>query len=403
MKKIFLVAWHEYRRHVFNKRFLLGLLSVPLLVLVMVGLVFLVMSIQMNNTPIGYVDHSGLLSDPLPAPAPGKPEKPVPMLPFSTEEQARAALEAGDIQAYYLLPEDYLDTGKLTMVYESDVKASPRYQFYDFLSVNLLRQVDARVVERLLEGSEIVIVTPDGSRSASDEDVINIVLPMIAGLAFMVIMFSTGGYLMQAVVEEKENRTMEVIMTSVSSNQFMAGKIIGDVSIGMTQILLWGMFIAAVVLVGRTYLAFLRQITISPQTILLLVVIMFPAFIMVAALMAMAGSTVVDSREGQQVTGLLGLPVWIPYMLMWTIMQNPNSPLSITLSMLPMTGPLAMLIRDGFTILPGWQIGLASLVQVLGALGAIWLAGRAFRLGMLRYGQRLKLREIFVRQGGGAQ
>ena len=90
-------------------------------------------------------------------------------------------------------------------------------------------------------------------------------------------------------------------------------------------------------------------------------------------------------------------------MLMWAIMQNPNSPLSITLSMLPMTGPLTLLIRDGFTILPGWQIGLASLVQVLGALGAIWLAGRAFRLGMLRYGQRLKLREIFSRQVGGAQ
>ena len=104
----------------------------------------------------------------------------------------------------------------------------------------------------------------------------------------MVIMFSTGGYLMQAVVEEKENRTMEVVITSVSSNQFMAGKIIGDVSIGMTQIVLWGAFIAAVVLVGRTYLAFLRQISISPQTIVLLVAVMFPAFIMVAALMAMA-------------------------------------------------------------------------------------------------------------------
>jgi ABC-2 type transport system permease protein len=112
---------------------------------------------------------------------------------------------------------------------------------------------------------------------------------------------------------------------------------------------------------------------------------------------------VVDAREGQQVTGLLGLPVWIPYMLTWAIMENPNSPLSITLSLLPMTGPLTMLMRDGFTILPAWQIGLAALVQVLGALGAIWLAGRAFRLGMLRYGKRLKLGEIFHRQPGGAQ
>ena len=403
MKKIFLVAWHEYRRHVFTKRFLMGLLSVPLLVLVMVGLIFLIMSIQMDNTPIGYVDRSGLLSDPLPPPAPEKPAKPTPMLPFSSEEEARAALDAGEIQAYYLLPEDYLTTGKLTMVYESDVKASPRFQFYNFLSVNLLRQVDAQVAERLLGGSEIVIVTPDGSRSASDEEIFNIILPMVAGLAFMVIMFSTGGYLMQAVVEEKENRTMEVVLTSVSSNQFMAGKIIGDVSIGMTQIFLWGAFIAVVILVGRTYLAFLRQVTISPQTILLTVAIMFPAFIMVAALMAMAGATVVDAREGQQITGLLGLPVWIPYILMFVLIENPNSPISILLSLLPMTGPLSMFIRDGFTILPAWQILLSSLVQVLGAVSAIWLAGRAFRLGMLRYGKRLRLREIFSHQEGGAQ
>ena len=96
MKKVFLVAWHEYRRHVFTKRFLMGLLSVPLLVLVMVGLVFLIISIQNDTTPIGYVDNSGLLTDPLPAPVPEKPEKPVPMLPFSTEEEARTAGMARD-------------------------------------------------------------------------------------------------------------------------------------------------------------------------------------------------------------------------------------------------------------------------------------------------------------------
>ncbi len=403
MKKLFLVAWHEYRQHVFTKRFLLGLLSVPFLILVMVGLIYLVMSIQMNNTPIGYVDNSGLLTDPLPAPAPEKPEKPVPMLPFSTEEEARAALEAGEIQAYYLLLEDYLSTGELTMVYESDVKASPRYQFYDFLAVNLVQDIDPAVARRLLEGPEVFIRTPDGSRTASSEDFINFILPGLAGIIFMVIMFSTGGYLMQAVVDEKENRTMEVLITSVSPNQFMAGKIIGDISIGLTQILLWGGFIVAVVLVGRGYLPFLRQIEIASQTILLLVVIMLPTFVMVSALMAMAGATVVDAREGQQIAGLLGLPVWIPYMLMFILIENPNSPISILLSLLPMTGPLSMLIRDGFTILPAWQIAVSSLVQVAGAVGAIWLAGRAFRLGMLRYGQRLRLREIVVRRAGGAQ
>jgi ABC-2 type transport system permease protein len=84
-------------------------------------------------------------------------------------------------------------------------------------------------------------------------------------------------------------------------------------------------------------------------------------------------------------------------MLTSLLMSNPNSPLSITLSMIPLTAPITMLIRDGLTILPAWQIAVCSAIQVLCALGAIWLAGRAFRLGMLRFGKRLAWRELFAR------
>jgi ABC-2 type transport system permease protein len=398
MNRTLLVAWQEYRKHVFNKRFLLGLLSVPLVILAMVGLVFLMMSLENNTGALGYVDYSGLLANPLPAPAPEKPDKPVTILPFDSEVQAEAALTAGEIQGYYIIPADYLSTGSLEVVTMGTIKSPARRQFYDLLSTNILRDTDPQVAARLTEGAEVVVVSPDGSRIASSENWFNILLPMLSGLAFMIIMFSTGGYLMQAVVDEKENRTMEVIITSISPNQFMAGKIIGDISIGLTQILLWMLFIVIVVLVGRDSIDFLRSLQIAPQTILLLVVVMFPAFVMVAALMAAVGATVAEAREGQQVIGLLAMPVWIPYMMMGLIMSNPNSPLAVALSLLPMTAPLTMLMRAGFTILPAWQIALSACIQVIFAVGAIWLAGRAFRLGMLRYGKRLKWREVFARQ-----
>jgi ABC-2 type transport system permease protein len=397
MTKILRVAWHEYRRHVFNKRFLMGLLSVPLMVVVIVGLVFLIISMENNTTPLGYVDHSGLLTDPLPAPVTEPPDKPVPMLPFTDEAAARSALEAGQIQGYYVIPADYLSSGKVELVHLEAVKIVARQQFYDFLTVNLLRNTEPAVAARLLEGGEVTIVSADGSRSASTKDWFNVLLPMLAGLLFMILMFTTGGYLMQAVVEEKENRTMEVIVTSVSPNQFMAGKIVGDIAIGLTQIMFWGLFIVLTVLVGRNYADFLRGIQVSPQAILLLVVVMFPSFVMVAALMAAVGATVAEAREGQQVTGIIAMPVWIPYMLMALIIGNPNSPVAVALSLFPMTAPLTMLIRVGLTILPAWQIALSAAIQIASAVGAIWLAGRAFRLGMLRYGQRLKWREIFAR------
>jgi ABC-2 type transport system permease protein len=220
---------------------------------------------------------------------------------------------------------------------------------------------------------------------------------MVAGIAFIIAMFSTGGYLMQAVVEEKENRTMEVIITSVSPNQFMAGKIIGDTAIGLSQIFLWMVFIVVPVLVLRDKVTFLQGIQIAPQTMLLSAFVMLPAFILVSALMAAIGATVSEAREGQQMVGMISLPIWIPYMLTGALMSSPNSPLAVGLSLFPLTAPLTMLMRDGLTILPTWQVALSGGIQVVCAVAAIWLAGRAFRMGMLRYGKRLKWREVFAR------
>jgi ABC-2 type transport system permease protein len=400
MNKVLQVAWYDYRRHVFNKRFLLGLLSVPLVILLMVGLVFLVISMETDTRPIGYVDTSGLLADPVPAPKPEPPDRPVPMQPFETKAAAQSALEAGEIQAYYVLSQDYRSSGELTVVSMGGVKDSSRQQFYDFLSANLLRNTDPQVARRLTEGSEVIVQSPDGSRSVSSNDWIEIFVPMIAGLAFMIIMFSTGGYLMQAVVEEKENRTMEVIITSVSPDQFMAGKIIGNTAIGLTMLLFWGLFVVVPILIGRNYIKILQGIQILPQTVILLVFVMLPAFVMMAALMATIGATVTEAREGQQVVGFLSMPVWIPYILMVAIMGNPNSPLAVTLSLLPVTAPLTMLIRDGITILPTWQIALSAFIQIACAAGAIALAGRAFRVGMLQYGKKVAWRELFARRGG---
>jgi len=398
MTKLLHVAWHEYQRHVFKRRFVLvGLLSVPLIILVIVGLIFLVISLDTNTTPLGYVDYSGLLKDPLPAPAPEPPDRPVPILSFETEAAARSALDTGQIQAYYVLPADYLSTGRLRVVHLGALKSPASTQFYAFLTANLLRSTDPVVANRLVKGAEIVVQSPDGSRSVSSQNWFSVVVPMVAGIAFIIAMFSTGGYLMQAVVEEKENRTMEVIITSVSPNQFMAGKIIGDTAIGLTQIILWSFFIVIPILVLRNTISFLRGIQIAPQTLLLAVFVMFPAFVLVSALMAAIGATVSEAREGQQMVGMISLPIWIPYMLTGLLMSNPNSPLALGLSLFPLTAPLTMLMRDGLTILPAWQIALSASIQVLSAAGAIWLAGRAFRLGMLRYGKRLKWREVFTK------
>ena len=127
MIKVWRVALHEYRRHVLNRRFVLGLASVPILIIAMIGLVFLVIAMDTDTKPIGYVDHSGLLANPVPPPPVVKPDRPIEMRPFSDEAAARSALDAGQIQAYYILSEDYRISGSLSVVHIEALKSSSSF------------------------------------------------------------------------------------------------------------------------------------------------------------------------------------------------------------------------------------------------------------------------------------
>jgi ABC-2 type transport system permease protein len=397
VKKIWLVALHEYRRHVLTRRFAFGLLSVPLVALAMVALILFVISLQSDSSPIGYVDHSSLLANPVFPPKPSFPDKAIPLIRYDTEADAQAALDKGILQSYYVLPADYTASGSIQVFHIKAVKDSSRQYFYSFLGVNLLRNTDPAVANRLLEGADVTIRSADGRRSLSGNDWFSFLIPMVAGIGFIIAMFTSGGYLMQAVVEEKENRTMEVVITSVTPNQLMAGKILGDTAIGLTQILLWILFIVIPILFAQRSIEFLRAIQVSGQTVVVMLLVMLPSFVLVAGLMAMIGATVSEAQEGQQMTGIIAFPIWIPYMLTMIFMGSPNSVVSVVFSMVPMMAPVTMLMRDGLTILPFWQIALSSAIQISAAVFVIWLAGKAFRVGMLRYGQKLKLREIFAK------
>ena len=397
MKKLLQITWHEYRRHVFTRRFMLVLLSAPLLIAFLVGMVLLVMYLESDDAPMGYVDASGVLAKALPPPPVRWPLQAVPMVAFSSQEQAQAALDSEQIQGYYVLPENYLQTGVAELVYNQEPKGHSQNQFLSFLAVNLLSSQPAEVVERITTGTNMIVRSPDNSREASEERFMEILLPFISGLVFFVAIATSSGYLLQAVVEEKENRTMEILVTTVSPGQLMAGKIIGDIAIGFTQLIAWFLFIILAVLVGRNWFDFLQGVQFPWSSFGVMLLVMVPAFVMICALMAAVGATVTEASEGQQVMSMITLPLYLPYMLLALLMENPNSPLAVGLSLFPLTAPLTIAIRAGFAVIPAWQLILTVSILVASALGALWLAGRAFRMGMLRYGQRLRWKELFSR------
>lgn len=396
MNKVWLVIKYEYLKHVKKKRFILAILSLPLFILLMVGVGFLSVIVQFDNTPIGYIDNSNLLRNPIEYEfeAPLWFMKPMEVFAFDDLDLAIQELENESVQAIYVLGNDFLETKTITVYANEIPDSSVNNDFNDFLNKNLLKDTDEKIANRILEGTTFEVRSTEDNRNTSEGNILGIILPFLSGFLFIMAVNISGGYLLQAVVEEKENRTMEILITSISPNQLMAAKVIGNLSVGLTQLVVWIIF----GLIG--FLAILRIFPnletgqIDMSFLLLTVVVFIPAFIMVAAMMAALGATTTETREAQQVAGLFTIPMVLPFWFLQVLMESPNSFISIFLSIFPFTAPISLPVRVAFANVPTWQIILTVLLLVLFAIASLWLAGRAFRLGMLRYGKKLSLKEI---------
>jgi ABC-2 type transport system permease protein len=400
MSKMWLVALHEYKRQVLNKGFLLAILSVPLLIAVTMGLGILTQKMRSSSQPIGYVDHTGRMVNPPPHSSPAPQgflaDQPVPLIQYTSEEAARGALDAGEIQAYYVLAADYFTTKHTDLVYNRPPSNNATAQFRDFLQANLLAGRSPEVARRAIGGDYLVVRTPDGVREYNDQSPMSMLLPLFIAIAFMILFMSTSMTLMQALVEEKENRTIEVVATSVPPNQLVGGKVLGISAMGLTELLAWLAVSALAVLVGGRVagLEWLAQIRLHPRILLTIAAVAIPSYVLFSALMLAIGASVADAQESQQIGGLFSLTFTLPFYGLFALVEQPTSALAIGLSLFPLTTLTSFCILAAFNTVPLWQLVASVLITSLCALGAVWLAGRAYRLGMLRYGRRVNWREL---------
>ncbi len=406
MSKLWLVFVYEYKRHAFKKTFLFALLSMPLAILLTFGIGHFFDRMENDLRPVGYVDHAGLLTDPLPAPprggrpmSPGAPRL-VPLLAFETEEAARAALETKQIQAYYVVTADYSRSKQVNLVYFEPPTSNATRQFWDFMQINLLTDLPQDIARRAVADSNLIVRWPDsapgGAREFSEGTFLATFAPLFGGLAFIILLFMASGYLMGAVAEEKENRTMEILVTSLSPGRLIGGKVLGIIAVVLTQLLAWIVFGVLAVWIGGHVLGItlLQSFALDVSMLGKMTAIALPSFVMIAALMTALGATVTEVHEAQQATAIFALPFMAPYWFAGQILQDPSGPLAVGLSIIPPTSLSTMSLRIGFSPVPNWQLAASALLVTCCALGALWLAGRAFRLGMLRYGQRLAFREL---------
>ena len=391
MRNFWLIAKHEYRGTVFKRAFILLTLAIPLGMAAVIALAILVATSGESNLPVGYVDQAAILDVNRQSTA-AMPTG-IEVRAFPDEETALAALEREEIQAFFVLPSDYPSTLQTDLYYLEEPPSGDVWGDFDnFVRANLVATYPDEIRKRLLEGPDITVHDIVSNREFSESSIINVILPFVASFFFFIATMSASGYMLQVVATEKENRTMEIMITSVTPGQLIGGKTAGLLAAALTQLSIYAITAVVGLIVAAPHVEALQQATVPWAYLAVMALFFVPSYALIAAMMVAVGAAVTKVQEAQQVSGLLNLLFILPVMLSVVILQNPGQPLSVFLSLFPTTAFLTISMRWGLGTVPLWQIGIGWVLLIITTITMVWAAARVFRAGMLRYGQPLNLK-----------
>ena len=406
LQKLWRVAKFEYVCIVFRKRFLLVLLS-PIFILFVIGVVMVLMVFSLfSSKPVGIVDQTGSM---LPSPWVQDNRRIMTntdLVVIADEAIGRKRLEDREISALYIVDETYFSTGKVRLVAEKYPEEQAEVDVKNFLRHNLTASYSPEIAERLSIGSIVQTAQPisDGEEPSDLQRVEGTFLwkmfvPMTFSILFMVIIGVTSGYMLNAVIDEKTNRTVEILLTSVRPLHLMAGKLLGNLAIGLTQLLVWGGLPLLAVGIGAAFLPNFVNMGFNAGLVWVSAGLLMLGVVQFSGLLTILGSVVAEDREAQQISGVVSLLFMIPFFFLTKLMFEPTGKISLALSLIPFSAPLSMPFRMAFSEVPVFQIILCFAFSLLTTGLVLWLAGVAFRRGIMQFDRRLRLKELFVKEG----
>jgi ABC-2 type transport system permease protein len=267
-----------------------------------------------------------------------------------------------------------------------------------FLLSNLLKgQTSPEIAERVKAPLGLYSIRLDETGDVATEQggAGAFIVPLAFGFLLIMAIFSSSGYLLQGLGEEKENRIMEILLSSVSARQLLTGKVLGLGAAGLVQIIVW--LLSAVFLirwVSTTIGGILSTLQVPGNLLVLSIVYFILGYLFFAILMAGVGAIGATARESQQMSMLFLMPVWIPFWVLFFLVRNPDHVINTVLTMIPVTAPTMVFIRLGTSGIPTWELVLSISLLVAAIIGALVLAAKAFRVFLLMYGKTPRLGEI---------
>jgi ABC-2 type transport system permease protein len=398
-QKIWLVLRREYLYNFRRPSFLLTAFGVPL---ISFGAIFIVGRVTAQRETnldsfqrVGYVDHAEIVS--------AEGSNPDGYQPV--EGDANQQLVDGNLDAYFVIAEDYILTGKIDLYARKSIPEVLRQHVEDFMRAQIVASVpgDLPVPQgRLQENPDISIRDLDTGDKLSEAALVGrLLLPFVFVLVYFMVTNTTAQFLMSGVVEEKENRLMEILATSLRPLELLWGKLLGLGALSLTQVVVWGIAGVLIVSVYSGARDFVSGATFQLTDIVLFVGLFLTNFLLFSAAMLGIGASVTAESESRQIAGVFTFITVLPLALLATFFTNPNGPLPLLFTFFPFTAAVALILRMGLTALPTWQIVLSVAIQLVSVFVVMWLAAKVFRLGMLMYGKRLSPGELWraLREG----
>jgi ABC-2 type transport system permease protein len=339
----------------------------------------------------GFVDEAGLIEE-IPADlADGI------LVQYPDEASAQAALEAGEIEAYYVVPADYVEDGQLIYVYPGYRPAASEGQPWVMrwtLFTNLLGN-DTELVAQAsqpMELAEVPLVPEDTAKI--EEGPLQFFVPYITMIMFYMVILMSASLLLNSVNNEKKNRVMEIMLVSVAPRQILTGKIVGLGLLGLLQTAIWlGTAYTLLTISGRRF-DLPVGFELEPAIVVWGIVFFLLGYAVYASLMAGLGALVPNLRESSQAVIVVIWPLILPMLLIMLFIESPNGPIPVVLSLFPLTSPVAMMTRLAAVNVPWWQLLVAVVLLLTTVMVIVRGVTGMFRAQTLLSGQPFSVRRF---------
>lgn len=411
--KTFLIIKREYIQRVRRKSFIITTILFPILMIALMALPTIIAAVSGTETKhIAVIDKSGVLGQAL--------SSDQSMVFEISNENINDLRKSEDLDGILVIPEDALSTGaNFTLLTNNSLGLQSETQITTLLNatvqqLRLSKHDDIPQLGRIMTEIQLP-VRVDSIKMDSDEDETSSSLASyLIGLlmSFILYMFVLiyGQMIMTSIIEEKNNRVLEIVVSSVKPTQIMLGKILGIAGVAVTQIIIWGVIIGLFstyampslitsALTGNTDMEFASMLTTLGNSGYILglfaqlAVLLILGYLFYSAIFAAIGSAVDNIQDASQLQTLATLPIILAMLFTMTVLNDPNSTLATWLTMIPFTSPMVTMARVPIGI-PTWELITAIASMILWTILIIWLASRIYRVGIFMYGKKPTVKDL---------